>query len=354
MDPRTTSITFTVADGTDAREPMMGLPRRWRRILGVIVCALLCIGLSMAGIHSPSSVVADDDWMTPMQKSYTACMEAWDLPVSIGPPSQYGTSVDITGRHTIVWRDPYGFTGTGIDFSFIPVGLGGDTPSPSYIAENDAIYKVIALTGKPLLAVDGTDYTSQYIACLDQSGYTAEVAQEQAGSDSSFIVTPDELDVWQALFQPQVQVNNQWAACARDHGWLVFDSTVAGLGTETVVPEVYLPSSITPDQLHTLLAACPNFDSAAARRFDDWLQAHPVQWTVTTDMGTIPVIDDSAPAMSPNPNVGFRLTPFETAHLSALFSPEGQALFARLVPLYRVLDEQYIAYSEAQSLAGTS
>jgi len=352
MDPPTTSIIFTVADGTDAREPAAldsALVRRLRTILGVIVCALLCIGLSTAGIHSPSSVVADDDWMTPMQKSFNACMEAWDLPVSISAPSQgFPTSVSYQGAHTAMWRDLYGYTGIA------PAPIYGDLSdsafSPSYIAEINAISRVIDLSDKPLLAADGTDYSSQYIACLDRSGYSAEAAREQAERIWLYSSAGEDLDAQEARFQPQVQLNNQWAACARDHGWLVFDSTLAVMDDTTAYPEVDVPSSITPDQLHTLLAACPNFDVNAARLVDEWSRAQTIQRDVTTEGAPTPVIS-STPNAYYNPNVGFRLTPFETAHLSTLFSLESRALFARLVPLYMVLDEQRTAYNETQSLS---
>ena len=329
MDSPTTSLSFTVSGGTDDRESAMGaaLSARWRTILGVVVCVLLCMGLSTADVRTPSSIVHDNDWMTPMQKSYSACMDALNLPASIGAPSpDYGTSVTMSMAQTVFARDPYGFPAiTAVSDIYTSSILGVQLDSPADIS---ALFNVINLAQGPILVIDGVDYSQAYAHCLDTSGYTAEVARyrseeaaeyERAAAD---IVQSDN----EERFYSWEFANDQWAACARNQGWLVLESPDPS-------PEVDIPSSATVSQLQALLKVCPSFDADKARRVNQWAQDHNGSLT-----------DYPNPEDMYDPDIGFQLSPLETPYLSVLFTPEARPFFTHLISLYKVLNEQRMSY----------
>ena len=329
MDSSTT-ITFTVADGTDDREFAMGaaLPSKWRAILGVVACVLLCMGLSTADVRAPSTIVHDDDWMTPMQKSYTGCMDALDLPASVGwPTSDSGTSVTVSMAQVVLVRDPYGYPAISASDLYSSSILGVQLSNP---ADTNALFDVLSLAQGPILVIDGVDHSQAYAHCLDTAGYTAEAARyrsEEAAEYETALVQAG-FDGSEEQFSAWEFTNDQWAACARDQGWLVLESA-------DPLPEMDVLSSTTAYQLRALLEVCPNFDADKARSVDQWAQEHG---GLTTDY---PHPEDLY-----TPVIGFRLSPLETPYLFILFAPEARPFLNHLMSLYKALNEQRMSYVE--------
>jgi hypothetical protein len=97
-----------------------------------------------------------------------------------------------------------------------------------------------------VLWINGTDYSTRFGECLALSGYVAPPASRFGG---------DELEEKQAY----VLVNNEWAACARSHGFPALpDSSPAIVDGGETMPTVLLPSTISEQELRELLVACPN------------------------------------------------------------------------------------------------
>ena len=348
MDSPTT-ITFTVADGTDDRGPgapalNSALIARLRWVFIIVVIAMACVGLSTGNVP-----VANRDpvsGISPMDLSYVACMDGLDLPVSVDPPSLFDAasslfgdaSIDMHEAQVALWRDPYGkegiFTGT-FNLAYDVGGL--EVFGLDSVDDITAFFRIVDLISGPLLIVDGVDYSKQYVGCLDQSGYTDQVVRDRADQISAISVILEQggTEDDSTVIPDQIRINNQWAACARAHGWFVLDSTVPSMWVNRW-PEADLPSTITPEQLRSLLVSCPNFDADKQRSIDQWAQEH------NGLLVSYPHPDDVY-----NPVIGFRLSPLETAYLSVLFTDAGKPLFTRLMSLYSVLDEQRLAYEAA-------
>ncbi|MDR1798775.1 MAG: hypothetical protein LBR19_02675 [Bifidobacteriaceae bacterium] len=102
------------------------------------------------------------------------------------------------------------------------------------------------------LVIDGIDYSVEYTECRDLSGYIEDWEQP---------VDPrDEL----AAKAQMAEAANDWARCARDNGWpQVGDASAPVADGYQTSPTVFLPASMTADQLAALLEACPAFDPDA-------------------------------------------------------------------------------------------
>lgn len=335
MDERTTSITFTGLTGLvqESGGPALNsaLLLRLRTIVGIVLLVLVCVAMSAADIHvSVTSPMNSMSSMSPMERSYSTCMNISGVPVSISPPTPMsGSSIDLRGAHTVLLRDPYGPSSMVYSGNAPDTGMGFLLDNPE---DFNALFRVMTLFDGPVLIVDGVDYSQQYARCLNESGYTAQVARDR---EENSVLIEGQSDGDQSLFADQVRANNQWAACARNHGWLVFDSMMV----PGKWPEVDLPSTITPDQLRGLLVLCPSFDADKARRIDEWLGAHD------SGMADYPYPED----LNSTPTIGFQLSPFDAAYLSVLFTDEGRPLLNRLLSLYTVLDEQRMDYIESRT-----
>ena len=327
MDVPTTSITFTAANAADTGErgdsPLSsGLALGLRRVCLVVLIAAACLGMSTGDSpadipHSPKS---------PMEQSYDDCMARWDLPVSIGAPTTtFTSSLDLRGARMVFLRDASGTSGMAFSSASAGGGMLGisfDDPEQA-----NALYQVINMIKGPILIVDGVNYSQQYASCLNQSGYAAEAAKEGAP-----FVYPAE------TIRDQIQANNTWAACARDHGWLIPDSTESPVGV-SVWPQVKLPSSTTVSQLRTLLSQCPNFDPDKEKRIEEWADSHD---GVLADY---PYPED----LNRAPSIGFQLSDFDAVFISSIFTDEGRPLLDRLMTLYKILDEQQRPTTQTQS-----
>ncbi|MDR0366282.1 MAG: hypothetical protein LBH68_05595 [Bifidobacteriaceae bacterium] len=110
------------------------------------------------------------------------------------------------------------------------------------------------------LIVDQTDYTEVFISCLEQSGYT-EPVYDQLPPDPE-----EEMIVKQVMFDS----TNRWIACARENGYPDLADPAEPVADEFLtMPEAILPGDTTPDQLRTLLGACPNFDAEQYAALDE-------------------------------------------------------------------------------------
>jgi hypothetical protein len=103
-----------------------------------------------------------------------------------------------------------------------------------------------------LFLVGERDLSAEYDACLVESGYV----------DPSLVVGDPAGEL--ADKQRQVEVNLAWTDCARQHGWpQIKDPDPPVADDWATTPHVLLPSTMTEDELRTLLAACPVSDAAA-------------------------------------------------------------------------------------------
>ncbi|MDR1800146.1 MAG: hypothetical protein LBR19_09765 [Bifidobacteriaceae bacterium] len=104
------------------------------------------------------------------------------------------------------------------------------------------------------LTVNGVDYSAKYQECFESSGYTEP---EFSGEASD----PD-VDAW---YRRMVEVSNDWAACARDHGFPHVADTGPYDPLAGKAPMVLLPADITADQLLALIEVCPLYNEDDVR-----------------------------------------------------------------------------------------
>jgi hypothetical protein len=134
--------------------------------------------------------------------------------------------------------------------------------------------------GRTLLWIGGADRTEDYLQCIDESGYTAPV---------TFVNPEDE----RRLKQAQVDLDNDYAACARANGFPEVADVPAPVldGQQPQAPPLKLPWQITEDGLRDLLVACPPYDEDRVRELANGEQ---YEWQSLT-MG--PWISFDVPAM---------------------------------------------------------
>jgi hypothetical protein len=132
--------------------------------------------------------------------------------------------------------------------------------------------------GEALLWIGGADRTEDYLQCIDESGYTAPL---------TFVNPEDE----RRLKQAQVDIDNDYAACARANGYPEVADVPAPVldGEQPQTPPLKLPWHITEDGLRDLLAACPPIDPELFRELAD---GEKYEWQSLT---TQPWIDFDVP-----------------------------------------------------------
>jgi hypothetical protein len=131
-------------------------------------------------------------------------------------------------------------------------------------AEAQELWDAASKEGRPLLWIGGVDRTEDYVACVEESGYTAPLN------------IPDPA-VEQAVKQLQVDLNNDWIACARDNGFPgladvpppVIDGGVTG------DPPAILPDSTSEDLLRDVLEQCPPLVEDRFRELADGQETGP-------------------------------------------------------------------------------
>jgi hypothetical protein len=100
----------------------------------------------------------------------------------------------------------------------------------------------------PYLIIDQTDYTAELTKCLDETGYTEPVYEQDPA---------DELAEKQINFKSTVK----WVECARQNGYPDLASPSAPIADGyATYPVAVLPGDISEQELRDLLALCPNFN----------------------------------------------------------------------------------------------
>jgi hypothetical protein len=119
------------------------------------------------------------------------------------------------------------------------------------------------------LVVDGVDHSVAWRACLASSQYDEQRAQQAAAASPAMT----------AYHELVVAASNEWADCARGHGFP--DVRDARLGPEGQgAPMALLPSGVAEDQLRRLLEQCPNFDPELE-------EANAALWQKVVDEGEL-------------------------------------------------------------------
>ena len=164
-----------------------------------------------------------------------------------------------------------------------PRCLDKETRSDDPVVQRQIEEVFAGYSTEPVLLVDGIDHTQVFVRCVNQTGY-------------------DEMASWAAKYDNdpaadvrQVDANNRWTSCAREHGWpMIKDSSLPAAGK--LVQPVLLPPTITEEQLRALLTACPNFDPVQAQKLSDWYAKNPTAMDGPQDTIPNPDIDIDADA----------------------------------------------------------
>jgi hypothetical protein len=288
-----------------------------------VVAALAVLGLAgLAGCtpdehRLPTLGGTDAPAGNPLEtvaKTYYDCMVDAGLPVEL---TTNGTGelalVNFSGDHSILSR--------GADGSGMAMG-GSGVPEADFQRQTEEFFA--DTTGEPALIVDGVDHSEAYARCLEESGYNE---QEAWGTPQ---IDPRQIEL-------QVKANNQWAACARDNGFPnVADTSMPEQLDGSQWPMVLLPTSITEEQVRTLVEACPNFDPEAAERMNAWWADNPTATGLPDDF-------------LPDPAIGFDFPGWNGAYdPSWTPSPDEVTQAERLVQLSEVLFEAQTEYYQSQ------
>ena len=334
MDEPTVSITFTANSGNGLPEPReygFAVPARVRPyllILGFLVVSL-CLSTGISPQPTPSPAATDID---SAETTFVTCMSAWNLPITIWSPYMGTSSMGLSEvGHTAVWRDPYGQINW---MTSSPGSDGGDMYSfgTGTSGADDELYAQELVIGKfhegPAMFIDGMDYSHQYTQCLDETGY----APGPAAQEGDRMPLPSQMEWYAFVVQAQVRANDLWARCARGQGWAVPDST-SPTGDSFEAPQTTIPSTMTEEQLRTLLDACPDFDPATIERLAAWMSVH-ADTSITY-----------YPDYLPDPNIGIRIVGFDAAFPAEWMPPAQETALIRHVAVLRhILDEQRDEY----------
>jgi hypothetical protein len=264
-----------------------------------LVCALGALALvGLAGCTSQEYELPTRGGTRPSQelslaavaKVYFDCMTEAGIQLALDANFAGELSVvSFTGQYDLImWRGPNGGGALG----------DGDDP-----ATQEAVNAFFASpASEPGLSIDGVDHSATYARCLGESGY-----DENRAWGDMVVADPERIS-------RQVEANNLWARCARENNWPAIVDSDFPTGTE--YPTIFLPSTITEEQLRDLLVACPNFDQAAQEQYAEWQKDHPLGggfpagWLPAPALGIEPLDFlwqptvkrvDSIPTRFPNP-----------------------------------------------------
>jgi hypothetical protein len=164
--------------------------------------------------------------------------------------------------------------------------------------------------------VEGVDRTDAWLECSANTGYSRP---------ESLADPTKELQEKAAA----AAAGAEWAACARENGYpAARDPDPPVADNWDTYPSAVLPGEITPDQLRTLVAVCPTFDSAARAEADRAQAEDP----------DLPE-DEYWRIAGQNPDIAFELP-----------CPDGasgnceEATLGRELALYQVLEEEQNRY----------
>lgn len=200
----------------------------WIVLLGLLLFVSGCSGDSyqLPSISDNTSNSGQDD-LTKAAWDYYYCLQDSGIPATIQDASQGGIPT------VQLQFDPHDF--------FIydtPEGIGGSSETL-----DEATKKAFEqATPGYRLAWNGRDESVSFSTCHSVTGY-----QEHGDSPAQ----ENALDP--ALWSKIMESSIEWTACAREHGW----PDVSDPDAASEVPIVLLPSTITEDQLRSLINQCP-------------------------------------------------------------------------------------------------
>jgi hypothetical protein len=218
------------------------------------------------------------------------------VPVTLQP--------DGSGRLTQITYDDMKWWVSASQSDEVSVALAHDNLSP----EQESLLKQTQDRDDLNLVIDGTDHSSEYLACAGPSTYEALMNPEQLGG-----VDPD-------IERRQVEANLQWASCARDHGFPDVQDPPSVRDAA-----VKIPITMEPAQLRALLVDCPNFNPDSQARLDEWVASQPPEGST-----------DGPPQVPLDPII--QLDPLDITGLS-------QAEIDRGMELWEVLAERQVRYA---------
>jgi hypothetical protein len=287
-------------------------------MVSLMVAALMVVFLSacvpdeVETTVSPTAIVptvsADDLVLT--AEIFHDCLSEAELPVAlVNNHDGHPAVVQFTGDHWLMVRSPEGGTLRWSE-------THGSEDDPVAWA---AAQEFFSHGNSPGLMLDGVDYTVAYTICLERSGYDSHAAWGTLSMDSFLVLK-------------QVEANNLWADCARNHGWpMVEDSEAVEDPDVKDWPMVSLPVTITEKELRSLLGSCPNFDPQSQEALN--------QWWHTDSSGGYP--DDYLP----DPSVDFFIPSLKgSTKQNAVPTPEEQEALDNITNLYTILNEKSAQY----------
>jgi hypothetical protein len=202
-----------------------------------LACAIL---LGLAGCADDSDTVASISGPSAERASQLDGAEALvSCLIDNGLPAQLNDVAD--GQASIGWEPRH---------TVLQVVAGGGVEEFGEISGEQRIAFGADGNERSRLIVDEVDQSDVFRACIELSGYLSP----EPHSDTAR---------WEELRRLEVaNATNEWAACARDHGFPRLEDvppdSVRGIdGRE---PFVALPGTITKPELQTLLEDCPVFD----------------------------------------------------------------------------------------------
>jgi hypothetical protein len=145
-------------------------------------------------------------------------------------------------------------------------------------------------------------------------------------------------EAFRDLFALAVESSNDWADCARKHGFPgTIDAEMPIVFDYSQVPTTLLPSYITEDQLRALLEACPSLDVEAQRQADNL-------WDGGLNLND-PTSFEVPEGYYVAPNIGFDYPGFDGRHdgRGATQTPDPEVV-ERLTRLQDVLNEAWADY----------
>ncbi|MDR2380619.1 MAG: hypothetical protein LBE08_05500 [Bifidobacteriaceae bacterium] len=111
-------------------------------------------------------------------------------------------------------------------------------------------------TTPPYLIVGDQDYTEDFVACLEETGFTTP----------EYTVDPNEELRMKRLY---LEPTTEWIRCARENGYPnIKDPDPPKADEYQTQPTAVLPADITEGELRALLEVCPNFDPVDLAAFD--------------------------------------------------------------------------------------
>ena len=216
----------------------------WVRFSGVALGLMAWLALSACQGADPSVVTLLDG---SKQRSAVAtqrdgalqfqyCLESVGIQAEVWEVDRNNATVALMVDRAVAWNP---IDGVWTSFEDLD-GSDMDSASKRFIEE-------VASSDPhaPRLMVAGVDRSDDYARCFIESGYSA----------AQFTFDPkDELKKKQLV----AQLSNDWAACARAHGYPQISDVAPPVadGYETQ-PTVELPVTMTPELLESLLKACP-------------------------------------------------------------------------------------------------